>query len=264
MKIKGKVHCFFEQSGTFKQEFIKLGIPAEDYDIQNNFGQTDHVIDLFAELEKAYMGGQSVFDNITKDDLIMAFFPCIKFCNIAEYNQRSAQERWRRDGMDIHRIYDLLKKQSDERYFFYQLCLKMHAVVEFKGLRMIMENPWHETNYTNYFWFKKVSLIDKDRTKRGDYFKKPTGYWYTNCIPTNGNSIQVTPQNKIKHIGMTQSWRDKSKGFVYETAKGSSKVGLCSQERSMISPDYARNFICDFIIGKEQKNTQLNLFDFSE
>ena len=57
MKIKGKVHCFFEQSGTFKQEFIKLGIPAEDYDIQNNFGQTDHVIDLFAEMEPAYVGG---------------------------------------------------------------------------------------------------------------------------------------------------------------------------------------------------------------
>ena len=44
MEIKGKVHCFFEQSGTFKNEFIKLGIPAEDYDIQNNFGQTDHFI----------------------------------------------------------------------------------------------------------------------------------------------------------------------------------------------------------------------------
>lgn len=23
MEIKGKVHCFFEQSGTFKNEFIK-------------------------------------------------------------------------------------------------------------------------------------------------------------------------------------------------------------------------------------------------
>lgn len=57
MEIKGKVHCFFEQSGTFKREFIKLGIPAEDYDIQNNFGETDHVIDLFAEIEKAYEGG---------------------------------------------------------------------------------------------------------------------------------------------------------------------------------------------------------------
>lgn len=54
MEIKGKVHCFFEQSGTFKNEFIKLGIPAEDYDIQNNFGQTDHVIDLFDHIERAY------------------------------------------------------------------------------------------------------------------------------------------------------------------------------------------------------------------
>ncbi|MBR1725309.1 MAG: hypothetical protein IJ724_01435 [Muribaculaceae bacterium] len=50
MEINGKVHCFFEQSGTFKKEFVKLGIPAEDYDIQDNFGQTDHVMDLFTEI----------------------------------------------------------------------------------------------------------------------------------------------------------------------------------------------------------------------
>ena len=59
MEINGKVHLFFEQSGTFKNEFIKLGIPAEDYDIQNNFSQTDHVIDLFNEIEEAYRGGGS-------------------------------------------------------------------------------------------------------------------------------------------------------------------------------------------------------------
>ena len=64
MNITGKVHCFFEQSGTFKNEFIKLGIPAEDYDIQNNFGETDHVVDLFAEIENAYDGKPSLFDNI--------------------------------------------------------------------------------------------------------------------------------------------------------------------------------------------------------
>lgn len=79
MEIKGKVHCFFEQSGTFKQEFIKLGIPAEDYDLQNNFGQTDHTNDLFAEIEKAFDDKPSLLDNIHPDDLIMAFFPCIYF-----------------------------------------------------------------------------------------------------------------------------------------------------------------------------------------
>lgn len=56
MEIKGKVWCFFEQSGTFKNEFKKLGIDAVDVDIQNNFGQTDHVVDLFAEIETAYGG----------------------------------------------------------------------------------------------------------------------------------------------------------------------------------------------------------------
>lgn len=56
MEIKGKAHLMFEQSGVFKHEFLKLGIPAECYDIQNNFGETDHVIDLFAEIENAWGG----------------------------------------------------------------------------------------------------------------------------------------------------------------------------------------------------------------
>lgn len=78
-----KAHCLFEQSGTFKNEFIKLGIPAEDYDIQNHFNQTDHVIDLFGEIEKAYATEQnncsSVFDGMSRDDVVIAFFPCIYF-----------------------------------------------------------------------------------------------------------------------------------------------------------------------------------------
>lgn len=75
MEITGKVHCFFEQSGTFKNEFIKLGIPAEDYDIQNNFGQTDHQIDLFQAIEDAYDGKPSVFDNIRGGGFDNGVFP---------------------------------------------------------------------------------------------------------------------------------------------------------------------------------------------
>lgn len=45
-----KVHCLFEQSGTFKNEFKKLGYEAYDYDIQNEFGETDNIVDLFAEI----------------------------------------------------------------------------------------------------------------------------------------------------------------------------------------------------------------------
>ena len=74
MKINGKVHCFFEQSGTFKNEFKKLGIPAFDYDLQNHFGETDHQIDLFAEIESAYEGKPSVFDTIRGGGKIMTSF----------------------------------------------------------------------------------------------------------------------------------------------------------------------------------------------
>ena len=56
-----KVHCLFEQSGTFKNEFKKLGYEAYDYDILNDFNETDYVIDIFNEIEKAYAGGGEHF-----------------------------------------------------------------------------------------------------------------------------------------------------------------------------------------------------------
>lgn len=66
-------YCLFEQSGTFKNEFKKLGYEAIDYDIQNEFNETDVVIDLFKEIEKAYNEEESIFDNITEKDTILAF-----------------------------------------------------------------------------------------------------------------------------------------------------------------------------------------------
>lgn len=51
------IHCLFEQTGTFKNEFKKLGYSAYDYDIQNDFGETDYKINLFDEIKKEYEGG---------------------------------------------------------------------------------------------------------------------------------------------------------------------------------------------------------------
>lgn len=52
-----KAYCLFEQSGTFKNEFKKLGIEAYDYDLLNEYGQTDYQVDLFEEIRKSYEGG---------------------------------------------------------------------------------------------------------------------------------------------------------------------------------------------------------------
>lgn len=243
MEIKGKVHCFFEQSGTFKREFIKLGIPAEDYDIQDNFGETDHKIDLFNEIENAYRGGRSVFDSITCDDLIMAFFPCIHFCDAKTLYFKGVSINQK--NKPIEKIMEESIKFAKQREGFFYKLLEFVAVCARKALRLIIENPYNSSGMT-YLEnnFISPTIIDKNRMLRGDWFVKPTGYWFIGCRPTYGFTFQ---KDKKQKIVMKQ--------------KGAASQGLCSEERSMISPDYARNFICDFILGKEQRYTQM-AFDF--
>lgn len=121
--------------------------------------------------------------------------------------------------------------------------VQMFAVVKERGLRMIVENPWNEQTFLKANFILPPSMVDKNRTMRGDYFVKPTAYWFINCEPTSGISIQ----------------KDKETRTIMN-AKKAARAGICSEERSMISSDYARNFICDFILGKEQKNTIPSLF----
>lgn len=243
MEIKGRVHCFFEQSGTFKNEFIKLGIPAEDYDIQNNFGETDHQIDLFAEIEKAYGGGgQSIFDSMTCDDLIMAFFPCIYFSCLSQMSISWGCHNY--VNMSYKEKTDAILDRSRNREHFFGLAAKMLCVAQEKGLRLIMENPWSMQHFLKSNFIMPPTMVDMDRSLRGDVFKKPTAYWFINCKPTNGLTIQ-----KDKKIRLIQN------------SKPGAHAGICSEDRSMISPDYARNFICDFILGKPQINSQLALFN---
>lgn len=245
MEIKGKVHCFFEQSGTFKNEFIKLGIPAEDYDIQNNFGETDYTDDLFKAIDDAYEGKPSLFDRIRggqDGDLIMAFYPCIFFSCLSQMAMRMDYKNYRKLS-DADKVREIIKR-SQNRQEFYERLLRFIAVCMERGIRMIFENPWALDTYLKSQMIKKPDVIDENRMRRGDYMVKPTGFWFWNCSPTYG----FTEQN------------DKGKREVMWMRKAP-KAGLCSEERSMISPDYARNFICDFILGKEQVGTQLQIFE---
>ena len=133
MKIK-KVHCLFEQSGTFKNEFIKLGIQAEDYDIANDFGQTDHVVDLFSAINDAYDGKKSLFDTIYKDDLILAFFPCTRFeCQIQMAFKGEAYQmaKW---GSEKKLTYSM--KLHDELHHLYILICKLFAICVRGGVQI--------------------------------------------------------------------------------------------------------------------------------
>ena len=242
MEIKGKIHCMFEQSGTFKNEFKKLGYEAFDYDIQDNFGETDFVIDLFNEIEKAYDGNKSVFDSIAKDDLILAFFPCIYFETIqmCYYQLTHLNNQHKPMTQRITDAIDRLEKRSH----YHKILYKLVYIVEDRSLRLIIENPATKPSYLiGTQNFPNPTFIDKNRSLRGDYFSKPTAYWFLGCNPTYGCTYQFNKEHK-----------------KVNDCKSSPKAGICSEERSMISPDYARNFICDFILGKKKQHTQLTLF----
>lgn len=187
-------------------------------------------------------GQESIFDKMTKDDLIMAFFPCIYF-EAMQANYYS---------MKTNNLYKLPKKEQykvvldriSKRNLFYETLYKMYAIFDLRGLRAIIENPSTKPHFLLHSSnFIPPTFIDNNRMLRGDYYVKPTAYWYINCEPTYGKSYQ----------------NDKEKKTINKTKK-SSKAGLYSEERSLISPDYARNFICDFIIGKEQNHTMRSLF----
>lgn len=237
------VHCLFEQSGTFKNEFAKMGIAAKDYDIQDNFGETDHKTDLFKEIDNAYDSKPSLFDNISPNDLIIAFFPCIYFTgssNPCYFTLNNMNYRLLTDKQKFDKIIERANKRND----YYILLYKMIAICIFRKLRIIIENPFSSLHFLHNNFIKPPDIIDHNRQRRGDYFSKPTGYWFFNCEPTHGNSFQ-SPIKKLR----------------VRTEKPAQQTGICSEQRSIISPDYARNFICDFIIGKSQVSSQLSLFE---
>lgn len=223
-------HCLFEQSGTFKNEFKKLGYEAYDYDIQNEFGETDYVIDLFAEIRGGYEGKPSIFDNISKDDLILAFFPCTRFeSRIPLFFRGEApqQKNW-----DVFKKLDYAMNLHDELHEFYLLISKLVYVAEKKGLRMVIENPYIQPHYLTTYWCLKPKLIDMDRSANGDYYKKPTQYWFINCEPKD--NLVFEP---IEYVSVTRMCNVKKKGDL-----------SVKTQRSMIHPQYASRFIRQYLI----------------
>ena len=219
-----KIHCFFEQSGTFKNEFRKLGYKALDYDIKNEFNETDKIIDLFFEIEKAFIGQPSVFDNITKNDLIIAFFPCIRFEDQIQSHFRGEAVQMKNWSDEQKLTNDLLLHNS--LHELYTRITQLAIVCLRREIPLIIENPYSTQHYLVRFWGIKAKVIDKDRTVRGDYYKKPTQYYFINCKPQQNMILEAYAIIDRKAVNN-----------VHNTT-----------ERSLISKEYAKRFIREFIL----------------
>lgn len=227
------VHCLFEQSGTFKNVFKKYGIQAYDYDIQNEFGQTDYVIDLFSEIEGGYYKKDSIFDKFTENDLIIAFFPCTRFEAKVPLNFRGEtpqQKKW----TDIQKL-EYSMKLHDELHELYTRLSQLVVVCIRKNLKLVIENPYTQPHYLTTYWCLKPKLIDKDRTLNGDYYKKPTQYWFINFEPKQNLVFEPLEYVQTKTI-------DKTVGTENTTRK---------TERSLMHPQYADRFIRQYILDEK-------------
>lgn len=221
-----KFHCLFEQSGTFKNKFKKLGYKAYDYDILNDFGETDYQIDLFNEIENGYLGLNSIFDKMIVGDTIIAFFPCTRFEDQVIMNFKGINSGYKNWNLEKKLSNDL--KLCKELNRNYQLITKLAIICIRKNIPLIIENPYSTQHFLTRYWCIKPKIIDKNRYENGDYYKKPTQYWFINCEPKN--NLVFEPLELVEKKIITKE---------------------NTVNRSMIHPQYARRFIKEFILDSE-------------
>ena len=176
-----KVHLFFERSGTFKKAFEKYGFIATDYDLEAEHEEVKKT-DLFFEITKEYHDeSSSIFAEIKKDDLVVAFFPCTYFSDQSQLISRGDSF-----GMKDFSQYEKLERSMKDmniRAGFYQTLCRLCMIAERKHFKLIIENPYGKVNFLKQFFPIKPGLIIKNRMLWGDFFKKPTQFFFINCIP---------------------------------------------------------------------------------
>ena len=220
-----KVYCLFEQSGTFKKVFQELGYDAVDYDI-NKTENVDIAIDLFEQISMADKGQeQTIFDGIEKDDLVFAFFPCTYFSDQSQLLSRGdnfGQKNW-----DIEQKLKYSVDKMEERAKFYMHLCRLCLIAIKKGFKLIIENPYGKVNFLKQYFPIKPKVVLLNRQELGDFYKKPTQFFFINCVPEFNlwNKCHKTINNKIRV--------EDNKGFA----------------RSVISPAFAKNFIKTYIIN---------------
>lgn len=175
-------------------------------------------------LRGGYQGKPSIFDDMSEDDVIMSFFPCTRFEPMIIMAFMGTQHQMKTWSNEQKLEYDI--KLHRELHRNYELFCKMCVIVEQKGLKMIIENPYTQPHYLDHYFCIKPTLIDNDRRINGDHYKKPTQYWFLNCKPKN--NIILEPIEYVNPKGIVNS----NKGA----------------QRSMIHPQYAERFIKKYVI----------------
>lgn len=183
---------------------------------------------MFKEIENCYSGEPSVFDEINSGDMIIAFFPCVRFSQqaILQYKCKNfGMSRW----SEIKKL-EYTMGRMDECNRLYTLLNKFVIICLTREIPCIIENPYGAQHYLTRYWCLKPNIIDMNRREDGDYYKKPTQYFFIGCSPRHNNIEPCTffPEKKI--------------------IEKSSTI-----ERSLISPQYANRFLRKYVLSSREE-----------
>lgn len=177
----------------------------------------------------------SIFDNIATDDVILAFFPCTMFQEVNDMIFRGIHNTIRKKT--TIEILETCIQRHETLHEFYVLVCKLFVIILKKNLKMVVENPYTQPHYLTRYFPIEPTVIDGNRWENGDYFKKPTQYWFVGFKPQD--NIVFEP---IDHVDIQNIERQRKKGDISSQTL-----------RSMIHPQYASRFIRQYIIPKEGK-----------
>lgn len=208
------IALLFEQSGHFKKVLQDQGHNAKDFDIENQFKQTDYIIDLFSYIKDTNM------DRINKSDLVIAFFPCTFFSrnNNMYFNRTCVNFRNKTDA----EIEMILKERLKMRNYYTDVLLTMISKIK---VPLIIENPAGQ-------YIKdvlKTDPVSMCRNKYGDYFMKPTYFFCYNGAYIDKANMKII-QNPEQYS-------------VYKANRAKSKPVRKGIERSLISPMFIENLL---------------------
>lgn len=232
---QNKVHCLFEQSGTFRDAFRSLGFQSWDYDILDDFGKTDCRIDLLDAISRAYHGRPSLFDRFCQGDLLMAFFPCTYFNQNNRLMLTLSNSHYA--SLPLTTRFRKIIARSRKIQLYYERLNQLACLAHTRNLKLVVENPCTGSLIHSTF-YKPPLVIDSNRAEMGDYFRKPTMYFFVNCEPAStivNGGYKCAPFKKR----------------IETSARGIS--------RSLISSEYALNWIRAYVLGIPPKKIQLTL-----
>lgn len=164
------------------------------------------------------------------DDLVLAFFPCVRFETQIQMSFRGESSQMKNWSDETKLEYGM--KLEAERKEMYDLVTKLAIVSLRKKLPLVLENPYSSDHFLKQYWALKPKVIDLDRTQNGDYYKKPTQYWFLNREPKQNLIFEPLDYVETKVVVKLK----KQDGLSVKT------------QRSMIHPQYARRFIRQYLI----------------